>query len=47
MEENPKMPLKDVALFSGFSDSFYFSRVFRTITGKPPSEYNSPSERKY
>lgn len=43
MEENPKMPLKDVALFTGFSDPFYFSRVFRTVTGMPPSEYITPN----
>lgn len=41
MEENPQMPLKDVAQFAGFSDPFYFSRVFKMVTGMPPSEYIS------
>jgi two-component system response regulator YesN len=39
IEENPKMPLKDIAAFVGYSDPFYFSRVFRAETGIPPSEY--------
>ncbi|WP_026485765.1 response regulator transcription factor [Caldanaerobius polysaccharolyticus] len=39
IEENPNMPLKDVASIVGYSDQFYFSRVFRSITGMPPSEY--------
>lgn len=39
ISENPKMPLKDVALFVGYSDPFYFSRVFRSLVGIPPSEY--------
>jgi two-component system response regulator YesN len=39
ISENPSIPLKDVATFAGYSDPFYFSRVFRSITGMPPSEY--------
>ena len=31
--------VKDVAAKLGFSDQFYFSKVFRAITGKSPSEY--------
>jgi YesN/AraC family two-component response regulator len=36
---NRDMPLKDVASYVGFSDQFYFSKVFRSVTGIPPSEY--------
>jgi two-component system response regulator YesN len=36
---NPGMPLKDVAAFVGYHDQFYFSRVFKSVTGAPPSEY--------
>jgi two-component system, response regulator YesN len=39
--ENPSMNLKDVATFVGFNDQFYFSRVFRSVTGSPPSEFFS------
>jgi len=39
MTEHPEMPIKDVAGQLGFSDQFYFSKVFRTATGIPPSEY--------
>ena len=39
IENNPNILLKDVALMVGYKDQFYFSRVFRSITGIPPSEY--------
>jgi two-component system response regulator YesN len=39
IQENPLMPLKDVAAFVGYHDQFYFSRVFKSVTGAPPSEY--------
>jgi YesN/AraC family two-component response regulator len=39
IEDSPDMPIKDVALVVGYSDPFYFSRVFRSVTGVPPSEY--------
>jgi YesN/AraC family two-component response regulator len=39
IEESPKMPLKQVAQYVGYQDQFYFSRVFKAITGVPPSEY--------
>jgi DNA-binding NarL/FixJ family response regulator/AraC-like DNA-binding protein len=39
MADNPGMPLKDVAAFVGYHDQFYFSRVFKSIEGIPPSEY--------
>jgi two-component system response regulator YesN len=37
--ENPGMPLKDVAAYVGYKDQFYFSRVFKAVTGIPPSEW--------
>jgi two-component system response regulator YesN len=37
--EHPEMPLKDVAAYVGYHDQFYFSRVFKTLTGVPPSEW--------
>ncbi|MCG8335287.1 MAG: AraC family transcriptional regulator, partial [Proteobacteria bacterium] len=39
MQENSDITLKDIAAITGFSDQFYFSRVFRAFTGVPPSEY--------
>lgn len=39
MAESPTMPLKDVAACVGFQDPFYFSRVFKSVTGVPPSEF--------
>lgn len=39
MCEFPDMPIKDIAARLGFSDPFYFSKVFRSLTGVPPSEY--------
>jgi AraC-like DNA-binding protein len=40
IREAPDMPLKDVAERVGFSDPFYFSRVFKSVAGLPPSEYS-------
>ena len=39
MERNPEMFIKDVALMVGYKDQFYFSRIFRAVTGISPSEY--------
>lgn len=39
MEKSPSILLKDVAVLVGYNDPFYFSRVFRSITGIPPSEF--------
>jgi two-component system, response regulator YesN len=46
MAENPAMPLKDVASRAGYQDQFYFSRVFKSIVGQPPSEYASSLKAK-
>ena len=39
MKEHPQMPIKDIAQQLGFSDQFYFSKVFRAAAGVPPSEF--------
>jgi two-component system response regulator YesN len=31
--------IKDAAAMAGFTDQFYFSRVFRSVTGQTPSDY--------
>jgi YesN/AraC family two-component response regulator len=36
---NRDILIKDIAPMVGFSDQFYFSRVFRSLTGLPPSKY--------
>lgn len=33
------MPIADIAQLTGFSDVFYFSKVFRAAQGCPPGEY--------
>jgi transcriptional regulator GlxA family with amidase domain len=33
------LPVKDIAARVGFMDALYFSRVFRTVLGTPPSNY--------
>ena len=38
---DPDLSLKDVAEFVGYTNPFYFSRVFKTVTGKSPSEYRN------
>jgi two-component system response regulator YesN len=39
MQEKKKLFIKDVANMVGFGDQFYFSRIFRSVTGMSPSEY--------
>ena len=39
MEENKELFIKDVASMVGFSDQFYISRIFRSVTGVSPAEY--------
>lgn len=36
---NPDMYIKDISKMVGYSDQFYFSRIFRTIEGVSPSEF--------
>lgn len=39
LRAQPDLLVKDVALMVGYADPFYFSRCFRTYTGKSPREY--------
>ena len=39
MMENPRINVKDVGLACGYTDSNYFSRVFKRVTGQTPTEY--------
>lgn len=39
MMTDPKVNIKDISLACGYSDSNYFARVFKRITGQTPSEY--------
>ena len=39
MMENPRINVKDISVACGYSDSNYFARVFKRITGQTPSEY--------
>ena len=42
-KENSKLSIKDIAWHTGFSDYYYFSRVFKKLTGISPSKW----EEKY
>ncbi len=39
MKENPGLFIRDIAEMTGYGDQFYFSRIFRSVTGESPSEY--------
>ena len=39
LEKNPGIYIRDVAEAVGYRDQFYFSRIFRSVVGVPPSEY--------
>ncbi|MEI6425172.1 MAG: AraC family transcriptional regulator [Lentisphaerota bacterium] len=39
------LSLKEIARQSGFSNQFYFSRVFRKIAGTPPGEFRRKSSQ--
>lgn len=39
MLNHPERLIKDVAEQVGYTDPYYFSRIFKTFTGIPPSEY--------
>jgi two-component system response regulator YesN len=39
IRDSPQLPLKEVAEKVGFNDPFYFSRVFKTLAGLPPSDF--------
>lgn len=39
LQQNPNLMIKDVAKRVGYSDQFYFSRLFRSVAGWSPSDY--------
>lgn len=39
LEEKPDSYIKDIASAVGYNDQFYFSRLFRSVTGMSPTEY--------
>lgn len=39
MLSNPHYSIKDVAYSSGFTDQLYFSRVFKKLNGRTPSQF--------
>ena len=39
MQKNPDLFVRDIALLVGYQDQFYFSRIFRSYTGKSPADY--------
>lgn len=39
MKARKELFVKDIAVMVGYTDQFYFSRIFRSITGVSPSEY--------
>lgn len=41
LKSRPDLLIADIAEITGFSDQFYFSRVFKNITGKTPSEFRN------
>lgn len=41
LRNRPDLLIADIAEAAGFSDQFYFSRVFKNITGKTPSEFRN------
>jgi two-component system response regulator YesN len=38
---DPGLSVKEVARRSGFESPYYFSRLFRKVTGRTPSEFRS------
>lgn len=39
MRDNRELYIKDIASRVGYGDQFYFSRIFRSVTGISPTEY--------
>jgi two-component system, response regulator YesN len=41
LSDDSSIMLKDIAEIVGYSNQYYFSRIFKIITGLSPSEYRS------
>ena len=39
MRDKRELYIKDIASRVGYGDQFYFSRIFRSVTGISPTEY--------
>lgn len=46
MMADPRVNIKDVGMACGYSDSNYFARVFKRITGQTPSDYRLTAAEK-
>ncbi|MDO4337377.1 MAG: response regulator [Eubacteriales bacterium] len=44
LETQPELLIRDVAEMVGYADQLYFSRVFKSVTGRTPSEYAKTKE---
>lgn len=39
MRIHPEMPLKEISEITGYTDRHYFTKVFKLVTGKSPTDY--------
>ena len=46
MMADPRISIKDIGIACGYSDSNYFARVFKRITGQTPSDYRLAAAEK-
>ena len=46
MMADPRINIKDISIACGYSDSNYFARVFKRITGQTPSDYRMAAAEK-
>ena len=44
LDNDKEILIKDVAKSVGYQDQFYFSRVFRSMTGITPTDYINKEE---
>lgn len=44
LHDNPGMYVRDAAMLVGYQDQFYFSRIFRSYTGKSPADFIKETE---
>ena len=44
LDSNQKLSIGEIALEVGYSDQYYFSRVFKKSTGYSPKDYKNKSK---